>query len=181
MIGETQLAQNLYREVLVQNPTDGWTYKRLACLLRDTHHEEQAIKYLNDYLAIAQHDHQAWQLMADIYMKTHNFQKAIYCWEEMLLANPNNFLYNLKIAECYYSIGGGDNLVLARKFFSKVIEQNDTCVRAIWGLVETCRKLESLEKKFKSDVNEDLIAMCKEKLAKIYKEHSKLDFKKIKF
>jgi len=54
-------------------------------------------------------------------------------------------------------------------------------VRAIWGLAETCRKLESLEKKFKNEINDDLISVCKEKLAKIYKEHSKIDFKKVKF
>lgn len=76
----------------------------------------------------------------------------------------------MKIAECYYSIGGGDNLILARKYYSKALEQNESCVRAIWGLAETCWKLESTEKKFKNEINDDLIAVCKEKLSKIYKE-----------
>jgi len=54
-------------------------------------------------------------------------------------------------------------------------------VRALWGLTETCRKLESLEKKFKSETNEELLELCKEKLAKIYSKDSKIDFKKVLF
>lgn len=54
-------------------------------------------------------------------------------------------------------------------------------MRAIWGLAETCRKLESMEKKFKNEINDDLIEVCKEKLKTIYKKESKIDVEKVKF
>uniref|UniRef100_A0A7S3JF30 ER membrane protein complex subunit 2 n=1 Tax=Euplotes harpa TaxID=151035 RepID=A0A7S3JF30_9SPIT len=129
-------------------------------------------------------DTKCWFELAQIYMSNMNYSKAMFCFEEILVLKPSNYIYNLKYAEMLYSMGGGDNLVLARKYFSKAVSlstsvgysENDCkSVRALWGLLETCKRLESLSRKYQDEVNEELIEMCKEKLADMYQGKSKLD------
>jgi ER membrane protein complex subunit 2 len=86
-------------------------------------------------------DPSVWALLAEIYLKTHNYQKAIFCWEEVLLSSPLNYQIYLRIAECYYTLGKGDNLILARKYFSRTLELKSDYPRAFWGLLITCKKL----------------------------------------
>mmetsp|Transcript_40376 Transcript_40376/g.39923 ORF Transcript_40376/g.39923 Transcript_40376/m.39923 type:complete len:137 (+) Transcript_40376:371-781(+) len=132
-------------------------------------------------------DTQIWFELSDIYLAHMNYKQAAYCFEEILVQKPTNYLYNLKYGEILYSIGGGENLILARKYFSKAIALNDkstgstnNSVKAIWSLLETCKKLESMGRKYKDEVNEELIEMCKEKLTKAYSKESKFDIEELK-
>jgi hypothetical protein len=107
------------------------------------------------------------------------------------MKKPTNYLYNMKYAELMYSMGGGDNLVLARKYYSKAVAlisglthkpdgSRFTNVRAIWGLLETCTRLEEMGRKYQDEINEELIEMCKEKLSKGYQKNTKFDIEDMK-
>ena len=71
-------------------------------------------------------------------------------------------------------------MVLARKLYSKVLINNHDCVRAAWGLLETCRKIKTLGKKYEDDRNDQLIDLCKDTLKSVYKKTSTLDIDKLK-
>lgn len=189
--GELQEAKNLYRELIKSNPEDPAGYRRLAAFLRDSNLKDEAIETLNWGLKMNMADTQSWFELAEIYVSNMNYTKAAYWFEEVLLQKPTNYVYNLKYGELMYSIGGGDNLILARKYFSKAVALLDEAagqeagigknsVRAIWCLLETCTRLESLGRKYQDEINQDLIDMCKDKLAKVYSKKSKLDIDELK-
>jgi tetratricopeptide (TPR) repeat protein len=50
-----------------------------------------------------QEDVEAWLELADIYVSKQNFTKALFCYEEMLIIMPKNYLINLRYAETLYS------------------------------------------------------------------------------
>jgi cytochrome c-type biogenesis protein CcmH/NrfG len=69
-----------------------------------------------------QEDVEAWLELADLYLHKQNFTKALYCYEEMIIVMPKNYLINLRYAETLYSSArASDNfeeLQLSRKYFS---------------------------------------------------------------
>ena len=55
--------------------------------------------------------------------------------QELVLFSPTNFVYHCKLAEIYYSMGGLDNLRLARKHYAQSLEvHGEENLRALYGL-----------------------------------------------
>ena len=50
-----------------------------------------AIAMLNKYLEINQVDEEAWLELCDMYLAKQNFQKAQFCFEELIAVNPLNY------------------------------------------------------------------------------------------
>ena len=112
---------------------------------------------MNKYLEINQVDEEAWYEMADMYLSRQNFQKAQYCYEELLAVNPTNYQHNVKYAEILYSQAIASNnsinlLELSRKYFSNalvliddVAEKNvaNNVPRALWGLLKVCKTIKT--------------------------------------
>lgn len=48
-------------------------------------------------------DGEAWQELADFYIKEGDYGKAAYCMEELILQNPHNHLYYTRYAEIKYT------------------------------------------------------------------------------
>ena len=47
---------------------------------------------MNKYLEIFQCDAESWFELAEIYLSEYEYEKAAYCFEELILLNPANFL-----------------------------------------------------------------------------------------
>ena len=47
---------------------------------------------MNKYLEIFQCDAESWFELAEIYISEYEYEKAAYCFEELILLNPANFL-----------------------------------------------------------------------------------------
>jgi hypothetical protein len=67
----------------------------------------------------------------------------------MLIVMPKNYLVNLRYAETLYSSARAtdnfEELQLARKYFSHAaILKDEPCVRALLGLVQCCKRIDSL-------------------------------------
>ena len=58
---------------------------------------------MTKYLEVNQEDMEAWQEAADIYMSMQNYAKASFCYEEMLMKEPKNYLVNIRYAELLYA------------------------------------------------------------------------------
>ena len=96
-------ARDIYSEILQANASDFQTLKRLIALERDSNKLGDAIQLLNKYLEANQQDTEAWLELSDIYLARQSYDKAQYCYEELLTFNPNNFIVNLRYAEIIYS------------------------------------------------------------------------------
>ena len=64
-----------------------------------------------------------------------SLREAAYCYEELLLSEPENFRFYTSVAEIYYTLGGKDNFLLARKYYSHSLLLNkDQNLRSLYGL-----------------------------------------------
>ncbi|MFO0116073.1 MAG: tetratricopeptide repeat protein [bacterium] len=156
--GSVIKAQEIYLDLIESNPSDSQTIKRLVCLFRDMEMLSSALVVLNKYVEVNQEDHEAWLELSDIYASKGNYSKAIFCIEEVLSANPKNYLLNLRYAEILYSSHRQDrigDLLLARKYFSHAAilkeDEKEPCVRALLGLVRTCKQISAIAKKGEND------------------------------
>jgi tetratricopeptide (TPR) repeat protein len=182
---DSEKARDIYSELVLVNPNDFNAVKRLVALERDKDHSNEAITLLNRYLEVNQQDVEAWIELSDIYLAKLNYAKAQFCYEEILSLQPNNFIVNLRFAELLYSQGSGsssdnlDNYYLARKYYSHALSLQDDkstmLPRALWGLLQTCKQIESLLKK-EEEKNTQIIQTCQEKLREIYAKSSTKGF-----
>lgn len=69
---------------------------------------------MNDYLYHNSSDGEAWMELADVYLENMSYNKALFCYEELLILFPKKFFYMMKIAEIYYTLGGIQNLITAK-------------------------------------------------------------------
>jgi ER membrane protein complex subunit 2 len=129
-------AQKLYEDLITANPLDRATWKRKASLQRTIGNIDGAIQELNSYLGTFQDDLEVWEELSDIYLSLQQFARAAYCYEEVLLASPENCWVVLRYGEMLYSAGGSEKMMLARKYFIQALVLNDGCVRAMWALLQ---------------------------------------------
>jgi len=96
-----------------------------------------------------------------MYLARQNYAKAIYCFEEMLLQQPKNYLVNLKYAEMLYSTKRDrlDDLIDSRKYFmhAALLREEGAlpCVRALFGVIKTCKAIKKLSNKTGGDQKVD--------------------------
>ena len=49
-------------------------------------------------------DYEAWMELCDLYIREHDYTKAAFCLEELIMSNPHNHLYHQKYADVNTSI-----------------------------------------------------------------------------
>ena len=148
-------AQEIYLDLFEQNVADTQTIKRLVALYRDMEMYPMAITILNKFIETNQEDTEAWHELADLYLSKQNFSKALYCYEEILAHQPHNYLVTLRYAEILYSSNRSDrlnDLENARKYFAhaavlKTGGAEEPCVRALFGVIRSCKQIEKMAKR----------------------------------
>ena len=89
-----------------------------------------------------------WLELSDVYATQQRWSSAAYCVEEALLAEPRSWLLHCRYADLRYSMGGTDNLTLARQYYARALELNssESNTRALYGLALTTAALSSTGK-----------------------------------
>merc|ERR1712025_389264 len=102
--------------------------------------------------------------MAKFRMTLGDFKGAAYALEEVVLGCPLESSIHCELAEVYATIGGIDNLSLARKHMAQSLELDFRNRRAQFGLVNVSKKfLEAAANATKKNVVDDHeIAVAKE-------------------
>lgn len=117
--GEVQDAHRVYDQLLQENPSNLVALKRKYCLLQaQTGKEVEAMEALNAYLEQNMADTAAWYELANRRLELGDYQGAAYALEEVILASPLESSLHCLLAEVYATIGGLENLKLARKHTS---------------------------------------------------------------
>ena len=119
-------------------------------------------------------DIESWNELADLYISEHSYEKAAFCLEELILANPHNYLNHQRYAEVCYSQGTVDSLNASRKHFSTALKLNPGSLRSLYGLHQTVLHLSTnpkLKGKREEKVkNEDILSWTSSQLQHKYQD-----------
>lgn len=127
-------AIQLYDRILQEDPTNTAARKRKIAIRKAQGKTVEAIRELNEYLEQFVGDQEAWHELAELYINEHDYAKAAFCLEELMMTNPHNHLYCQQYAEVKYTQGGLENLELSRKYFAQALKLNNRNMRALFGL-----------------------------------------------
>ena len=83
-------------------------------------------------------DQEAWSELCDLYLSEHEYTKAAFCAEELLLINPHNHLNHERYASIRYSQGDYEK---ARSYYFSTLKINPTNIRALYGIILTSTNL----------------------------------------
>lgn len=128
---------NIYKNLIKKNQNDHKSIKSYLALIKttvDLDNVRTLIDMYNEYLKVYMDDIEIWNELADIYISTLNYNKAIFCLEEILLHYPNDYITCIKIGDILSSFSNTDSSSNALKYYSRSIMINPT-PRAFWGIV----------------------------------------------
>uniref|UniRef100_K3WPG1 ER membrane protein complex subunit 2 n=1 Tax=Globisporangium ultimum (strain ATCC 200006 / CBS 805.95 / DAOM BR144) TaxID=431595 RepID=K3WPG1_GLOUD len=152
--GEYAKAEEIYDEVLKGNPANALMSKRKIAILKAQKKTQDMIVALNDYLRNFQTDQAAWLELAETYLSIGAYRYGAFCYEELILLNPMDAIFHSRLADIYSSIGGLDNLCVARKHYSHSLEINKhKNVRGYIGLL-ACTKAIAAHRNYKPEADD---------------------------
>lgn len=139
--GDYDEAINRYNEMIEEDETNAGARKRKIAVLISQKKNIDAIKELCDYLKIFMNDHESWKELCELYMLEQDYNKAIFCMEELLLSHPLSHIYHTRLAEMYYTLGTHESLEQARSYYSQALKLNESNVKALHGLHLALKRL----------------------------------------
>ena len=173
--GNNEGALKIYDDILTSNPANLMALKRKYCMTDD---KVQRMAALNVYLEQNMADSAGWFEMANLRMELGDFVGASFALEEVILGCPIDAPIHVQLAEVYATIGGIENLALARKHMAQALELDATNKRAMFGLVmvsnayiataATATKKQMVDE-HSIDVAKELVKYGADKLLKQYK------------
>ena len=147
-LGDFDAATRKYDEILKESPADQRCVKRKAACLRAQGKADAAIEVLCEYLDTFMGDFGAWEALAGWYAERGSFAQSVFCWEEVVVAQPMMAHHHRRLAEVYYTWGGEENLRCARKYYAAALDMSGgSDVRALYGLALADRRLRRFETK----------------------------------
>lgn len=136
-------AKKIYQKILADKPEDMVTHKRLIAMNKQRGKTVEAIEEINKYLETFSTDTEVWHELAELYIEAGSLQRAVYCFEELMVSNPRSMYHILSYAELLYST---QDFELARKYFSLAAYLDGSCLRALWGLLAVSLALAEKDK-----------------------------------
>jgi tetratricopeptide (TPR) repeat protein len=137
----------LYDDLLAQAPAEQRLMKRRVACLKAAGRVDEAIEALTSYLDTFMGDVAAWEEAAALFASRGDFARAVFCWEEVIVAQPQLGKHHRRIAETYYTWGGSENLRAARKYYAAALDMSTASdLRAMYGLVLVDKRLKDFEK-----------------------------------
>jgi tetratricopeptide (TPR) repeat protein len=161
-------AVNIYKSLIKSNQEDKLTLRNYLSFMKMTYEIKDYIPLLNEYLSVYMDDIDAWYELSDIYIQNNNLNKAVYCLEEIIIHNPNNYRIYTKIGDILASFNNTDSAMNAMKYYSQSIIIKPS-PGAFWGIlysINTVYKVnKSLDEKLKK-----LYILSKRNLENLYKD-----------
>ncbi|CAF1421534.1 unnamed protein product [Adineta ricciae] len=170
-IDDFKSADDIYSNLLDENETDAIVQKRQISLLKEKNQIREAISQLNTYLELYQADQEAWSELCDLYLSEHDYAKAAFCAEELLLINPHNHLHHERYASIRYS--QGDDYEKARTYYFSALKINPANIRALYGVVLTSTNLAMKNSSRSTESNQvyvEQIQWAREQIIQKYRE-----------
>lgn len=163
--GDLDGADKIYSDLLKENPANSMVLQRKYCIAKAQNKPDKTlvVTALNEYLGQNLSDTSAWYEMAQLRMSLADFKGAAYALEQVVLGCPLESKMHMLLAEVYATLGGLENLILARKHMAQAIELDRSNVRAQFGLVSVANQyLEESALASKKDVDDHEALVAKE-------------------
>lgn len=178
--GDVDVSVKKYKELMLLNEEDRNSIKRYLLFTKfglkmdDPNEVSDYITKWNEYLKAYMDDIDGWNELAEIYLQCNNYNKAIYCLEELILHNPNDYRTMTRIGDIYASMGSTDSMKTALKYYSQSILTQET-PRAFVGIAHCLNGILKVEKKL-DDKMKSLVKISKAKIKEFYKDSPFKDF-----
>jgi len=139
--GHFENEEKILKAILKDEPTDVVARKRRVAMLKSQGRHDQAIAALNTYLRCFMADEEAWLDLANMYIRAGLIEQAVFCLEDVLLADRYNMHMFTKYADAMYTQG---DYITAKKYYvySLSISSGVRNIRALFGLCQACSVLE---------------------------------------
>lgn len=126
-------AEAVYNQAMEASPGDQRVLKRKAGLERSRNRPKKAIESLAAYLDTFGADDEAWAVLGHWYAELMKHSLAAFCFEELVLAQPQDADAHNRLAEACYTAG---DFVKARRHFAAACElAKGHNLRCLYGLV----------------------------------------------
>lgn len=168
-------AEKAYSSLLEDNPLDPVLHKRRVAIAKAQGNFPTAIEWLNKYLETFMADHDAWRELAEIYVSLQMYKQAAFCYEELILSQPTVPLYHLAYADVLYTLGGVDNILLAKKYYASAIDlTGGKNTKALFGICLCSSAIAQLTKGRNKEDKEspELQSLAAAALEKDYKQRA---------
>ncbi|XP_013137715.1 PREDICTED: ER membrane protein complex subunit 2-like [Papilio polytes] len=127
-------ALNVLDVIINADETNAPARKRRVAVLKAQGLIHEAIKELADYLKKFMSDVEAWQELCELYLQVQEYSRAAFCAEELILHQPHNHLMHQRLADIRYTMGGIENMELAKTYYCQTLKLNPDNLRALLGL-----------------------------------------------
>lgn len=140
-VGRYSKAIEVFDAIITKDETNPAPRKRKIAILKAKGKIPEAIKELCEYLKTFMSDQEAWHELCNLYLMGGEYAKAAFCMEEVLLHNPHSHLIHQRLAEIRYTMGGNENIEIAKSYYSQAVKLNPTNLRALYGLYLCCNQI----------------------------------------
>ncbi|XP_045449269.1 ER membrane protein complex subunit 2-A-like [Melitaea cinxia] len=127
-------AMEVLDSIINADETNSAARKRRVAIFKAQGLIQEAIKELVDYLKKFMSDMEAWQELSELYLQVQEYSKAAFCAEELILHQPHNHLMHQRLADIRYTMGGVENMELAKSYYCQALKLNPDNMRALLGL-----------------------------------------------
>ena len=161
-----------YKAMMINDQNDNESIKKYIFFMKlsvDLSNKQTINDYIelwNLYLDAYMNDPDAYNELAQVYLMVNEYDKAIFCLEELLLHNPNDYKILNKIGDIYCSKNNPADAKTAIQFYSRSIIINPV-PRAFFGIQNCAYIIMQKEKKLDEKIKK-LVSMSKNELIKLY-------------
>lgn len=120
--------------MLEENPANMLAMKRKVCVLKGTGKIGEAIAELSSMLEIFSTDLESWKELVNLHVSVGDYKRALFCQEDVILADAHNYQNHNRYADLLYTVGGEVNVRAARRHYAQSLELNPKNARAAYGL-----------------------------------------------
>jgi len=173
---EYDKATQIYEDIVKENEGHQGAMKRLIAISKDKGVVDKTVKLLKEYLEVHQTDQDAWLELASIYIAACEYKFAAFCYEDLILIQPYNWMYHVKYAELLYTMGGSESIEYAKKAFMQAYElKPKNNPRALYGVCLCVSTLGAgnYSRRASADIKEDLMqefCWAMDELREVYKD-----------
>ena len=169
-----------YKSMMINDQNDNESIKKYIYFMKisvDLNNKQTINDYIelwNFYLDVYMNDPDAYNELSQIYLMANEYDKAIFCLEELLLHSPDDYKIMNKLGDIYCSKNNSADAKIAIKYYSQSVLINPT-PRAFFGIQNSANIIIQKEKKLDDKVKK-LVDISKNELTKLYGETSFKDF-----
>ena len=159
-----------YKSLMINDQNDNESIKKYILFMKlsiDLNNKQTINDYIdlwNEYLEVYMNDPYAYNELGEVYLMVNEYDKAAFCFEELLLYSPNDYKILNKLGDIYTSKNNAEDAKTAIKFYSRSILIQPT-PRAFFGIQNCASIIKKLDEKTKKLVN-----ISKKELSKMYED-----------